>query len=277
VIGSERLDENSFEGRPSPILNENEQTSRKTFLASALIGSGALLVGILLGFLLSSPASPGSAEANFELRQFGFVEENSMYALQGESSRLLVVPKDDYWCVQDKIDAYVREQQELLDLEAQGDELGEEALEAWQQETANRFLESLPERPCPISGELAPVFEAAISNNGGGTLAVSSLELILLRTDLPTDAPEERLTYGMPDAPARYALNLSEAAIYQQQQDKFLRLPLDPPIIVPEDSAVRVEFAFYSDWKEVAWYEVQLRFEGSDGSSLSTPIFNIEM
>ncbi len=266
----------SKEGSP-PTLNEKDKTPGKTFLPSALVGAGALLVGILLGFLLLRPGSPGSPGANFELQQFGFVEENSMYALQGESSRLQVVPKDGYWCVQDKIDAYVREQQELLNLDAQGDELGEEAVEAWYRETVNRFLESLPERPCPISGELAPVFEATFSNDGSGTLVVSGLELILLRTDLPTDAPEDRLTYGMPDAPDRYALNLSEAAIHQQEQDKFLRLPLDPPIIVPEGSPVRVELVFYSDWREVAWYEVQLRFEGSDGRAATTPIFNIEM
>ena len=258
-------------------MNENDKTPRKTFLPSLLIGAGALLVGILLGFLFSKPSSPGSPGSNLELEQFRFVEKNSMYALQGESSRLLVVPKDDYWCVQDKIDAYVREQQELLNLDAQGDQLGEEAVEAWYRETVNRFMDSLPERPCPISGELAPVFEATFSNDGSRTLAVSSLELILLRTDLPADVPGERLTYGMPDAPGRYALNLSEAAIHQRDQDKFLRLPLNPPISVPEGSPARVEFAFYSDWQEVAWYEVQLRFEVSDGSVATTPIFDIEM
>jgi len=250
---------------------------RKAFLLCGLIGAGALLVGILLGFLLSKPGSLSSPGSDLKLGQFRFVEENSMYTLQGESSRLQVVPKDDYWCVQDKIDAYVREQQEFLDLDAQGDELGEEAVEAWYRQTVNHFLESLPERPCPISGELAPVFEATFSNNREGTLAVSSLELIVLRTDPPAEAPGERLTYGMPDAPARYALNLSEAAIYQRQQDKFLRLPLDPPIGVPEGPAVQIEFAFYSDWQEVAWYEVQLRFEVSDGSVVTTPIFNIKM
>ncbi len=197
-----------------------------------------------------------------------------MYALQGESSRLQVGRKDDYWCVQDKIDAYVREQQDLLNLDAQGDE---EAVEAWYQETVSSFLDSLPERPCPISGELAPVFEATFSNNGNRILAVSSLELILLRTDLQADAPGERLTYGMPDAPDRYALNLSEAATHQRERDRFLRLPLDPPISVTEGSAARVELAFYSDWQEVVWYEVQLRFEVSDGSSVTTPIFDIEM
>ncbi len=200
-----------------------------------------------------------------------------MYALQAESSRSVVVPKEDYWCVQDKIDAYVREQQELLDLDPQGDPLGEEAVEVWYQETVDRFLDSLPERPCPISGELAPVFEAAFSNNGNRTLAVSGLELLLLRADLPAEAPGERLTYGMPDAPDRYALNLSEAGIHQRDQDKFLWMPLDPPITVTEDSPVRVEFVFYSDWQEVAWYEVQLRFQVSDGSTATTPIFNIKM
>ncbi len=258
-------------------MNENEKTPRRTFLPSALIGAGALLVGILLGFLLFRLGAPGARGAKLELELFGFVEENSMYALRDESSRLQVVPKDDYWCVQDKIDAYIREQQELLNLDAQGDELGEEAVEAWYRETVNRFLESLPEQPCPISGELAPVFEATFSNNGSGTLVVSALELILLRTDLPTDAPGERLAVGMPDAPDRYPLNLSEAAIHQQEQDRFLRLPLDPPIAVPEDSPVRIELAFYSDWKEVAWYEVQLRFELADGSVATTPIFDIEM
>lgn len=108
-------------------------------------------------------------------------------------------------------------------------------------------------------------------------MAVSSVELILLRTDPPADAPGQRLTCGMPDAPTRYALNLSEAAIHQRQQDKFLRLPLDPPFRVPEGPPVQIEFTFYSDWQEVAWYEVQLRFEVSDSSVVTTPIFNIEM
>ena len=258
-------------------MNEKETTSRSRFLLSALIGGGALLLGILLGFLLFRPGSPGSPTSDLELEQFRFVEENSMYALRGESSRLQVVPKDDYWCVEDKIDAYVREQQELLDLNAQGDELGEQAVEEWYQETVNRFLESLPERPCPISGELAPVFEATFSNHGEGTLAVSSLELIVLRTDPPAEAPGERLMQGMPDSPARHALNLSEATIHQREEDKFLRLLLDPPIGVPEGQPVQVEFVFYSDWQEVAWYEVQLRFEVSDGSAVTTPIFDIEM
>ena len=181
---------------PSPTLNKKDKTPRKTFLPSALIGAAALLVGILVGLLLPGPGSPGSLGTNLELEQFRFVEENSMYALQDESSGLQVVPKDDYWCVQEKIDSYVREQQELFNLGEEGDELGNEGDEAWYRETVNRFLDSLPERPCPISGELAPVFEATFLNNGRGAVTVSGLELILLRTDLYTDAPSHRSVHG---------------------------------------------------------------------------------
>lgn len=162
------LDEKSFERGLSPILNEQEKKPRNTFLLSASISVGALLGGILLGLLLSKSRALGSPESDPRLEQFRFVEENSMYTLQGDSSRLQVVPKDDYWCVKDKIDAYVREQQELLNLNVQGDELGEEIVEAWNQETVQRFLDPLPERSCPISGELTPVLEATFSHDGRG-------------------------------------------------------------------------------------------------------------